>query len=54
MQPAQLSLIPHEGWTPAPDLLAQLPAEEVAIAIGELARVIANAAEVSGEVIGDE
>lgn len=44
MQPAQLSLMPQEGTTPPQDLLAHLPDPAVATALGELARVIANAA----------
>lgn len=53
MQPAQLSLLPDQ--TPAPpSLLANLPDLQVAAAILELARLIANAATAtSGEVDDD-
>lgn len=42
MQPAQLSLLPDQVPAPPTDLLAQLPQPQVAAAITELARMIAN------------
>jgi hypothetical protein len=53
MQPAQLSLLPDQ--TPAPPtLLAHLPEAQVASAIIEFARLIANAATATrGEVDDD-
>lgn len=45
MQPAQLSLMPDRVPAPPPNLLARLPAAQVAAAIAELARLIAAAAQ---------
>ena len=44
MQPAQLSLLPDQVPAPPPQLLAQLPAPQVAAAIAMLAGLIARAA----------
>jgi hypothetical protein len=54
MQPAQLSLLPEQ--TPAPPtLLAHLPEAQLAAAIIELARLIANAATaMRGEEVDDD
>lgn len=55
MQPAQLSLLPDQVPAPPPDLLAQLPREQVAAAIELLARLLANATQTTTwEVTGDE
>ena len=53
MQPAQLSLLPDQVPAPASNLLAQLPESQVAAAIGELARLIATAAQTSEGVDGE-
>jgi hypothetical protein len=55
MQPAQLSLLPDQVPPPATDLLAGLPQPQVAAAIADLARLIANAVATAsiGEVGGD-
>lgn len=42
MQPTQLSLIPEQVPTPAPALIAQLPDQQVAAAVAELAHLIAK------------
>ena len=44
MQPAQLSLLPDQVPAPPPQLLAQLPAPQVAAAVAMLATLIARAA----------
>jgi hypothetical protein len=44
VQPTQLSLLPDQVPVPPPTLLAQLPEQQVAAAIGLLARLIAGAA----------
>jgi len=44
VQPAQLSLLPDQVPAPPPQLLAQLPAPQVAAAIAMLASLIARAA----------
>jgi hypothetical protein len=54
MQPAQLSLLPDQVPAPPTELLAQLPEPEVAAAIAELARLIANAARATSGEAGDE
>ena len=43
MQPVQLSLLPQEVPAPLPDLIGQLPGEEVAAAVALLAGLIARA-----------
>lgn len=55
MQPAQLSLMPDQVPAPPPQLLAQLPAPQVAAAVAMLAGLIArSAARVQGEAGEDE
>jgi hypothetical protein len=44
VQPAQLSLLPDQVPAPPPQLLAQLPAPQVAAAVAMLAGLIARAA----------
>lgn len=48
MQPAQLSLLPDQVPAPPTDLLAHLPEEHLATAIGQLARLVAGAAQTAG------
>ncbi len=43
MQPVQLSLLPAEVPAPLPDLIGQLPEEDVAAAVALLAGLIARA-----------
>ena len=43
MQPAQLSLLPDQVPAPLPDLIGQLPGEDVAAAVTLLAGLIARA-----------
>ena len=43
MQPVQLSLLPEEVPAPLPELIGQLPEEEVTKAVALLARLIARA-----------
>jgi hypothetical protein len=50
VQPAQLSLMPDEVPAPPASVIAQLPEEQLAAAIAELARMIANATATGGEV----
>ena len=59
MQPVQLSLLPDQMPPPPAALVEQLPAPQVEVAVGLLARLIAKAADPSaaqtvGEVGGDE
>ncbi|HSR24399.1 MAG TPA: hypothetical protein VLW53_12665 [Candidatus Eisenbacteria bacterium] len=55
MQPAQLSLLPDQVPAPPPQLLAQLPAPQVAAAVAMLAGLIArSAARVQVEAGEDE
>jgi hypothetical protein len=55
VQPAQLSLLPDQVPAPPPQLLAQLPAPQVAAAVAMLAALIARAAVLAQmEVGGDE
>ena len=44
MQPAQLSLMPDQVPAPLPDVIVQLPEEDLVAAVAELARLIAKAA----------
>jgi hypothetical protein len=57
MQPVQLSLLPDQTPTPPAALRAHLPAEQLAAAVGLLARLIAKAAQpaaaAGGEADGD-
>ena len=54
MQPAQLSLMPETIPAPPTSVLAELPEQHLAAAIGELARLIVNAAATdSGEVVDE-
>lgn len=43
MQPVQLSLLPDQVPAPLPDLIGQLPEEDVAAAVALLAGLIARA-----------
>ena len=43
VQPVQLSLLPEEVPAPLPDLIGQLPEEDVAAAVALLAGLIARA-----------
>jgi hypothetical protein len=45
MQPTQLSLLPDQVPAPPPNLLAQLPEQQVAAAVSLLARLIAKASD---------
>jgi hypothetical protein len=55
MQPAQLSLLPDQIPAPPPQLLAQLPAAQVAAAVAILASLIARAGvPAEMEASGDE
>lgn len=51
MQPTQLSLLPEQLTTPAPQLLIHLPDAQVAAAVALLAPLLAKA---TAEVSGDE
>ena len=42
MQPVQLSLLPEQVPAPLPELIGQLPEEEVTQAVAQLARLIAR------------
>ncbi len=57
MQPVQLSLLPEQVPAPLPELIGQLPEDNVAAAVALLAAVIARAqaaASVTAQVAGDE
>ena len=57
MQPVQLSLLPEQVPAPLPELIGQLPEDNVAAAVALLAAVIAlaqPAASVTAQVAGDE
>ena len=54
MQPVQLSLIPEQIPAPPPVLVEQLPAVQVAAAVGLLAGLIAKAAEAAAARAGRE
>jgi hypothetical protein len=43
VQPVQLSLLPEQVPAPLPDLIGQLPEEDVAVAVALLAGLIARA-----------
>jgi hypothetical protein len=52
VQPVQLSLLPEEVPAPLPELISQLPEEEVTEAVGLLAGLIARTQAAKGA--GDE
>jgi hypothetical protein len=57
VQPVQLSLLPEQVPAPLPELIGQLPEDNVAAAVALLAAVIARAqtaASVTAQVAGDE
>ena len=57
MQPVQLSLLPEQVPAPLPELIGQLPEDNVAAAVARLAAVIARAptpAAVKAQVAGAE
>jgi hypothetical protein len=54
VQPVQLSLIPEQIPPPPVALVEQLPAVQVAAAVGLLAGLIARAAEASAAGVGQE
>ena len=54
MQPVQLSLIPEQIPAPPAALVEQLPARQVAAAVGLLAQLIAKAADPSSARAGRE
>ena len=54
MQPTQLSLMPEQTPAPAAALVEQLPAAQVAAAVGLLAHLIAKAADPSAARAGQQ
>jgi hypothetical protein len=54
VQPAQMSLMPHQVPAPLPDVIVQLPEEDLVAAVAELARLIAKAATAPAKEGGDE
>jgi hypothetical protein len=54
VQPAQLSLMPHQVPAPLPDVIVQLPEENLVAAVAELARLIAKAATAAKAGEGDD
>ena len=54
MQPVQLSLLPDQVPAPPPDLIGQLPEDNVAAAVALLAALIARAQAPAAPEAGDE
>ena len=54
MQPVQLSLLPEQVPAPLPDLIGQLPPDNVAAAVALLAGLIARAQAAAEAEAGDE
>ena len=54
MQPVQLSLLPDQVPAPLPDLIGQLPQDNVAAAVTLLAGLIARAQAAAEAEAGDE
>jgi hypothetical protein len=55
MQPVQLSLLPDQVPAPLPDLIGQLPRNDVAVAVALLAGLIARTQAAAGAAeAGDE
>ncbi len=54
MQPVQLSLLPDQVPAPLPDLIGQLPPDDVAAAVALLAGLIARARAAMAAETADE
>jgi hypothetical protein len=54
VQPAQLSLMPDQVPAPLPNVIGQLPEEDLVAAVAELARLIAKAATAAKVGEGDD